>query len=168
MTSIEIIFYFFVFVAVAGVIGILFTRNVYKGALYLLACLLSIAAIYTMLSAEFVAVAQILIYAGGIVVVLIFGVMLTSKISGKPLLATNSNIFSGTLVSLGLLFMLIKIIAENVSLPGTSAGPPSSLEQVGINIMTSHALPFEVAGLLLLVALIGAAVVTSFMKSKQV
>lgn len=168
MTSVEIMFFVFIFMAIAGVIGILLTRNVFKGALFLLVCLLSIAALYVLLSAEFVAITQILIYAGGIVVVLIFGIMLTSRISGKPLRVTNGNIFSGALVSIALLAVLINLIADNPGSSTPKGAPPSSFEQVGINFMTSHALPFEVAGILLLVALIGAAVITSFMKSKKI
>jgi NADH-quinone oxidoreductase subunit J len=168
MNPVEIMFYVFVFIALAGVIGILLTRNVFKGALFLLMCLLSIAALYVMLSAEFVAITQILIYAGGIVVVLIFGIMLTTRISGKPLLVTNSNIFSGALVSIALLAVLINLIAYNPLSATLQTAPVAGLENIGINFMTSHALPFEVAGVLLLVALIGAAVVTSFMKSKKI
>ena len=168
MTSVEIMFYVFTFTAIAGVVGILVTRNVFKGALFLLVCLLSIAAIYVMLSAEFVAVTQILIYAGGIVVVLIFGIMLTTRISGKPLVVTNANIFSGALVSIALLAVLINLIAYGTGSTAPGSIPSATLEHVGINFMTSHALPFEVAGVLLLVALIGAAVVTSFMKSKKI
>jgi NADH:ubiquinone oxidoreductase subunit 6 (subunit J) len=164
----EIMFYVFVFIALAGVIGIMLTRNVFKGALFLLMCLLSIAALYVMLSAEFVAITQILIYAGGIVVVLIFGIMLTTRISGKPLLVTNSNIFSGALVSIALLAVLINLIAYNPLSTTPKTAPIAGQENIGINFMTSHALPFEVAGVLLLVALIGAAVVTSFMKSKKI
>jgi NADH:ubiquinone oxidoreductase subunit 6 (subunit J) len=168
MNSFEIMFYVFVFIALAGVIGILLTRNVFKGTLFLLMCLLCIAALYVMLSAEFVAITQILIYAGGIVVVLIFGIMLTTRISGKPLLVTNSNIFSGALVSIALLAALINLIAYNPLSTTLKTAPVAGLENIGINFMTSHALAFEVAGVLLLVALIGAAVVTSFMKSKKI
>jgi NADH:ubiquinone oxidoreductase subunit 6 (subunit J) len=168
MTMIQTIFYFFVAIATISVVGILVTKNIFKAAIYLLICLLSIAAVYITLAADFVAVVQILIYAGGIVVILIFGIMLTTKISGKPLLITNNNIFSGALVSFALLVLLFNILPVHVaSQPTSKFYTQNNIEQIGMNLMTTYSVPFEVAGVLLLVALIGAAVTTSFMKSKN-
>jgi NADH:ubiquinone oxidoreductase subunit 6 (subunit J) len=167
MTLTGIIFYFFISVAAAAVVGILITKNIFKATLFLLICLLCIAGIYVIYAAAFVAVAQILIYAGGIVVVLIFGIMLTTKISGKPLVITNANIFSGSLVGVAMLLLLINILPNNIQGIYAKAAPDHDPEHVGINLMTTYSLPFEVAGILLLVALIGAAVTTSFMKSKN-
>jgi NADH:ubiquinone oxidoreductase subunit 6 (subunit J) len=169
MTPYQMIFYFFATVAVAAVIGIFVTKNIFKAAIFLLICLLSVAAIYVTLAADFVAVTQILIYAAGIVVLLIFGIMLTTKIAGKPLLITNSKTFSGLLIGFALFALLINILSGN-SLVGQQPGPvpiQNNIEQIGMNLMTEYALPFELAGILLLIALIGAIVTTSFMKSKN-
>src|SRR5689334_22515660 len=109
MNIVTLVFYFFMFIAAASAAGILLIKNVFKGALLLLICLLSLAAVYVLAFAEFVAITQIMIYAGGILVVIIFGIMLTSKISGKPLVVQNANWFGGLLVSITLLVLLCKL-----------------------------------------------------------
>lgn len=168
MTLITIAFYFFVLVAALSAIGILFSKNVFKAALMLLLCLLSIAALYIFTMAEFIAVTQILIYAGGILVVIIFGIMITSKLSGKPLQVGHTHIFGGLLAGLTVFGFLIYFFFKYLTLPKFTAVPESnSIETLGINFMTGYALPFQMAGILLLVALTGAAVMTSFMKSKK-
>ena len=168
MNIVTIAFYFFVLTAALSAIAILLSKNVFKAALCLLMCLLSIAAIYILAFAEFVAITQILIYAGGILVVIIFGIMLTSKMSGKPLKVSSTNIFSGLLASIALLALLISFIVDYPTPPMQGSIKTSgSIETIGINFMTVFALPFEIAGILLMVALLGAAVITSFMKSKK-
>ncbi|MEO5600692.1 MAG: NADH-quinone oxidoreductase subunit J [Cyclobacteriaceae bacterium] len=159
------IFYFFVALAASSALGIVFSRNVFKSALLLLISLLSVAAVYVLSFAEFLAMTQIMIYAGGILVVIIFGIMLTTKISGQPLVVDNTNIFWGGLTGIVLVYILIRY------LPGGSALQPNDLaaeniSTLGLRIFVDYTLPFEVAGLLLLIALIGAAVVTSHLKSK--
>lgn len=168
MTLFQFIFYFFITLALAAVVGIFLTKNIFKAALYLLMCLLCVAALYVLHSADFVAVTQILIYAGGVVVVIIFGIMLTSKISGKPLLITNTNIFSGSLVSFALLALLTNVVSDNFQSPALREfDTENSIETIGLNFMTSHLLAFEVAGVLLLISLVGAAVISSYMKSRK-
>jgi NADH-quinone oxidoreductase subunit J len=162
------LFYFFIVSAAASAIAILLIKNVFKAALFLLVCLLSLAAIYILAFAEFVAVTQILIYAGGILVLIIFSIMLTTKISGKPLRTSNTNIVSGISAGIVLLVLLLNYIPGNFMARTTDAMTPSqNIENIGINLMTEYALPFEIAGLLLLVSLLGAAVITSFMKIKR-
>jgi NADH-quinone oxidoreductase subunit J len=163
------IFYFFLLMAAGSALGILFSRNVFKAALLLLLCLLSVAAVYVMAFAEFVAITQILIYAGGLLVVIIFGIMITTNLTGKPLHVSHSNLFSGILVGSLVLGLLFNLIAGLEVIPVVSAdSSTTSLESIGVNLVTKFALPFELTGVLLLVTLIGAAVVASFMKSKKI
>jgi NADH:ubiquinone oxidoreductase subunit 6 (subunit J) len=165
---IQIIFYMLIFIAGTSAILLLVIRNVFKGALLLLVCLLAIAGIYVLSFAEFVAVTQILIYAGGIMVVIIFGIMLTSKIAGKPLEAGSSNILSASLVGLLLFGVLIYLFTNFLSLSGPDfLNTGNQMENIGVNLMTTHSFPFELSGVLLLVSLVGAAVITSFMKIKR-
>jgi NADH:ubiquinone oxidoreductase subunit 6 (subunit J) len=118
--------------------------------------------------AEFVAITQILIYAGGVVVVILFGIMLTSKISGKPLEVSNANVFSGLLASISLLTLLVIFIPDFFEpSPDTTTLTENSIQNIGINFMTTYALPFEISAILLLVSLIGAAVISSLMKTKK-
>jgi NADH-quinone oxidoreductase subunit J len=164
MSAINILFCFFILTAMLGAIAILFSRNVFKSALYLLVTLLSIASLYVLSYAEFLAVAQILVYAGGITVIIIFGIMLTTRISGQPLVVRNRHVLSAGLASILLFVLLVKNLS--IFAPLSDKMPPQHIRETGLQIFTIYSLPFEVAGLLLLIALIGAAVVTSQLKSR--
>ncbi len=158
------VFYFFVLMAAAGAIGVLFSSNVFKSAIYLLVTLLSVAALYALSFAELLAVAQILVYAGGITVLIIFGIMLTTRIFGKPLTMRNTHLLSGGVVGIALFTLLVRYMG---SLPIAKQSLESEgISPIALRIFSLYSLPFEVAGVLLLVALIGAAVVTSHLKSK--
>src|SRR5690242_7426877 len=147
-------FYFFEVVTAVTAVSMIFTRNVFYGALLMVICLISIAGLYVLMFAEFVAVTQILVYAGGILVVIIFGIMLTTKLSGKPLLIEHAYRFSGTLA--GVLFFAVLVYSiANESFKDLPPSPTrlTEIRTIGVGLMTDFALPFEVAGLLLLVAL---------------
>jgi NADH-quinone oxidoreductase subunit J len=159
--------YFFIVAAAFSAIGIVFSKSVFKSALWFLLCLLSIAALFVLSYAEFVAVTQILIYAGGVVVIILFGIMFTSKLAAKPLRVENTNLFSGLLLGFLLFGLLAKLIIANLSDLKTLPATPHSIETIGISLMTDYSLPFEVAGILLLLTLVGASVVAAFMKLKR-
>ncbi len=164
MSAVVAVFYFFVLTAAFGAVAILLSSNVFKSAIYLLVTLLSVAALYALSYAEFLAVTQILVYAGGIVVILIFGVMLTTHISGKRLVVGNGNLFSGALVGLTLFVLLTAYLG---SLPDAKVSlVPETIDSIALQIFSLYSLPFEVAGILLLIALAGAAVISSQLKSK--
>lgn len=170
MSIVTTMFYFFSAITAISAVSMIFVRNVFYGALLLIVCLLSLAGIYVLAFAEFLAVTQILIYAGGILVVIIFGIMLTSKLSGKPLMVSHGNWFGGLLVSGLLLVVLIYFLGRhNFSEAATevAANGYSQLNLIGIGFMSDFVLPFEVAGILLLVSLIGASVLASTVKSKK-
>lgn len=165
MNIVSILFYFFMLMTGAGTIAILFSKNVFKSALYLLVCLLSIAALYVLSFAEFLAVTQILIYAGGILVIIIFGIMLTTKITGRALVVEHAHIFAGCVAGVAMFVSLILYLPSSFS--GSSAGKaPENIDVIALQIFSNFSLPFEVAGLLLLIALVGAAVIASHLKTK--
>lgn len=171
MNFVTILFYFFEAVAALAALSLVLVRNVFYGALILVVCLLSLAAIYVLAFAEFVAVTQILIYAGGILVVIIFGVMLTAKIAGKPLVVKHTNVWGGTLACITLFTLLLYFLSsQNFFENGKDKIPAvdTAINTIGFGLMTEFVLPFEVAGILLLAALIGAAVIASSIKSRKV
>jgi NADH:ubiquinone oxidoreductase subunit 6 (subunit J) len=167
MTISVIVFYFFVLTALISALGILLSRHVFKSALMLLSCLLSIAALYVLSFAEFVAVTQILIYAGGVTVLIIFGIMLTTTLSGKPLEVENTNIFLGVSLSILLAGILINLFLKEEIFAQNQRAITSTIPDIGVELMTTFSLPFEVSGILLLIALVGASVLTSFLKEKK-
>jgi NADH:ubiquinone oxidoreductase subunit 6 (subunit J) len=159
------LFYFFEVLAAISALGLLFTRHVFYGAILVIVCLLSLAGIYILAFAEFVAVVQILIYAGGILIVILFGIMLTSKISGKPLLVENNNTFSGGLICITVFAFLAYYFSQEKFIVSGPSPQQDSIRLVGANILVPYLLPFEIAGVLLLIALVGAAVTASSTKT---
>jgi len=165
-------FYFFEAIAALSAISLIFIRNVFYGALLLIICLLALAGIYVLAFAEFIAITQILVYAGGILVVIIFGIMLTTKIAGKPLVVEHGYGFSGALVGISFFALFAYFLSKESFLIFPSVTPQTpqnfnSINSIGVGLMSDFVLPFEVAGVLLLVALIGAAVMASSTKSKK-
>lgn len=169
MSIVSLAFYVFAGVAALSAVAILLTRNVFHATLLLIVCLLSVAAIFVLGMAEFVAVTQILVYAGGVLVLIIFGVMLTSKISGKALMVKNQYRLRGPLIGLALFTLLCLLFSESHFIDGARMESQqfNSINQIGIGLMSDYVFPLEVAGVLLLVALIGAAVVASSFNSTK-
>jgi NADH-quinone oxidoreductase subunit J len=159
---VEIVFYIFCTLTIASALLILFTRNVMYAALGLFVTLLGVAALFVFAGADFLAVSQLLIYVGGVLILLIFGVMLTHKkgtTDGQTknvILTNHSNVFWGAAAALGLFGLLFWII-QNANIPdSTTHQRINTTKNIGMSLMTSHILPFEIAGILLLVALVGA------------
>lgn len=165
----EILYYFFIAIAALSAIAIIFVRNVLYAALLLIVTLLSVAALYILLFAEFVAITQILIYAGGILVIILFGIMLSTRLQGKPLMAGSSNLFSATIIGLGTFSLIIFGIRNFalVSAKGDAILFKNQVNQIGVLLMTDWLLPFEVAGILLLIVLVGASNIASTDKEKN-
>jgi NADH:ubiquinone oxidoreductase subunit 6 (subunit J) len=170
MSLVSFMFYFFEAAAALSAVGLALVRNVFYGALLLVVCLLALAGIYVLAFAEFIAVTQILIYAGGILVVIIFGIMLTTKISQKPLVVEHSYVLSGILAAITCFCLLVFVLSKEsfVSRTAYLDGPPvNSVQTIGVSLFSKYMLPFEIAGVLLLMALIGASVLASNIKSKK-
>jgi NADH-quinone oxidoreductase subunit J len=145
--------------AVASALGMLFSRHAVYAALFLVLNFFSIAILFLVLGAPFVALMQITVYAGAIVVLFLFVIMLlgTETISGKSELRFHRRM--AVLFSLALLIevgVLITYIwgdfSKNVSLPEIAANPTS----LGLELFRQYSLPFEVTSLILLVGIIGA------------
>ena len=158
-------FYAFAILSLGSGIFILLTRNLMYAAFALFLALLGVAALFVLAGADFLAVTQLMVYVGGILVLLIFGIMLTrpadpeatSQTPNRVLVALGRR-FWGVAVSMVLFGVLLLVIAQaNFALGGDALNSRSTIRTLGIELMTTHLLPFEIAGILLLVALIGAA-----------
>ncbi len=160
----EVLFLVFGTVALVGSLLILITRNVVHAAMLLVTVLLSLAAIFVLFSADFLAVVQLLVYAGGIVVLLVFGVMLTKRKADGKLLSSTQFIFPGVLLGGLILMLLVRTVGGVESFySGSEATKPNQVETTGIAFMTEHLLAFELIAFILLVVLVGAA----FIAKKQ-
>jgi NAD(P)H-quinone oxidoreductase subunit 6 len=146
-------------VTVIGAAVVAFLRNIVYSALGLLAALLGAAALYVLLSADFVAVAQLLVYVGGVMVLILFAVMLTNRITDVNVSNASFGMFGGVL----LLVALAPVLVAVALLTPWQAQVPGELvkttEAIGNALLTRWLLPFEVGSLVLLSTLIGAVVV---------
>jgi NADH:ubiquinone oxidoreductase subunit 6 (subunit J) len=153
-----VVLYILIGIAAASALGVLVARTVLNAALSLMACLLAIACIYIVLSAEFLAIVQILVYAGGILLLIIFGIMVTGRDQDvRPASHVPTIVMGLTLTSL-FWWSLINWRHGELSLTDRT------VQTIGIELMTTYAAPFEFSGLLILVSMIGAMIVASFKK----
>ncbi len=148
-------------VAVAAAIAVIVSRNTVHSALFMVVTLFCVAMLYLSLAAEFLAVIQITVYAGAIMVLFLFVVTMLnpSKEETRNVLA-NRVPFA---VALGLVFLVgISLTLQPQSLrlasPSAQSGGTDNLGAVGISLFTQYLLPFELASLLLLVAMVAAIV----------
>jgi NADH-quinone oxidoreductase subunit J len=155
--------YLFCGLAIAGGVIVLVTKKLIAAAMGLLATLLSVAGLMALAGAEFAATAQIMIYAGGVVVLLVFGFMLTADRTQSDVPALSFNRIGGAvLFGLAAYTIIIGIFSTNwAALPWLQEGfkllfPKSTVTQTGVNLFTTWLLPFEMVGFLLLLALVGA------------
>ena len=139
-----------------GGLGVVLTRNVVHAALFLLMSLVSVAGIYLILFTEFLALVQVLIYGGAIIIVLVFAIMLT-RTSEYPHISDNRQWPLAAIAALALGAVLAA--AFWTSPPTGTAAQSPAFSELANSLFTRWAIPFEVASLVLLVALIGAIII---------
>jgi NADH-quinone oxidoreductase subunit J len=156
----DLAFLLFATAAVVSAGGVAFSRNIIYSALALLGTLLSTGALYIFLDADYVAVTQLLIYIGGVLVLILFAVMLTSQIGDRKHSNPRTFVLPG-LVLLGAMLGMLTYVAARApwKVSDSSAGVSSSVRTIGNVFLREYLLPFEVVSLVLLATLIGAVVI---------
>jgi len=134
--------------------------NLVHSAVSLLFTLFGIAGLYVYLYADFIAVSQVIIYVGGILVLIIFGVMLTNKLDDPKLSNQSQNQLIAGLFCLALLIFQFQIIFNTNCNVQNLIKRESTVNEIGYMLLTDYLLPFEVVSVLLLAALIGAAMLS--------
>tara|TARA_B100000131_G_scaffold321981_1_gene374450 strand:- start:4385 stop:4873 length:489 start_codon:yes stop_codon:yes gene_type:complete len=156
----ELLFWFIsAFTIISALIVVLNNQLLYS-AIALLFTLFGVAGLYIYLWADFIAGVQLLVYIGGINVLIIFGIMLTNRISSVRLSQTNIQQGVGGVFALWVFIFIGLIISKTEWFQMTSAEPSSTVREIGTLLMTKYLLPFEAASVLLLGALIGAAILS--------
>jgi NADH-quinone oxidoreductase subunit J len=160
-----IFFYAIAAVMVAAAVAVVTTRNVVRAALALIVVFAGVAAQFVVLAAEFVAVTQVLIYIGAIMVLMLFGIMLTRARIGREVGMTNEHWWVGVLTGLLLLgvmgYALVDYFGDD-KLPAErmiDSVDGSNTATVSDSIFSTYLIPFEVVSVLLLAALVGAIVI---------
>ncbi len=144
--------------AVAAV-RVVTTQNIVHAALYLVVVLAGVAAVYILLAAEFTAWVQVLVYIGAIVVLFLFGIMLTRAPIGRTADLDNDQRWLGLVVALFLLGVLGSVLTD--AFGSAKVDPDVGVQRadaVGTSIFQTYVIPFEVISVLLLAALVGAVV----------
>ncbi|AWW00442.1 NADH-quinone oxidoreductase subunit J family protein [Arcticibacterium luteifluviistationis] len=155
----QIVFGIFALITLGGAAYLFFTKNILFGAYGLLTSLLGVAGLFLMAHAEFIAVSQIMIYVGGVLILILFGIMLSanSRNKGDALRVINVNKLLSLLIAfaisagLGLMIFNLKMAKG-----AESYGEVNHINALGMHLMTSHVVLLEMIGVLLLVVLIGA------------
>ena len=155
MTPSLVLFYMAGALTIGGALGVVMTRNIVYAAFALLISLFGVAGLFLIAFAEFLALVQVLIYGGAIVIVILFALMLT-RIEDFEHLTDNRQWPLAAVAGVGIFGLLVAAVLETSVRTGARQG--IGVRALGESLFQDWAVPFEVASLVLLVALIGAVV----------
>src|SRR5918992_3538935 len=154
------VFYLIAFITVASAAVVAFSGNIIYSAFSLLGTFMGVAGIYVFLGADFVAAVQVLIYVGGILVLILFAVMLTHRITDVEITNRSAGRVPG-LIIIGVFFALLaQTIRETPWAKVKEVTHQPTTAKIGELFLENYLLPFELASLVLLAAMIGAVVLS--------
>ena len=160
------LFYIVGGVSLLAAMGVVLTRNIVYAALFLLAALGGVAGLFVLLFAEFLALVQVLIYGGAIVIVMLFAIMLTRQ-NEFQVTTEHRQWPLAAAVSIGLFLLMAVAFWSDSDVFNSETRTGVGVEELGKVLFTQWAVPFEVASLVLLIALIGAIVIARSEGSDQ-
>lgn len=173
MSTDLILFLVLALIAIATALGMLFSRNAVYSALFLVLNFATVAVFYLLLGAPFIAMAQVTVYAGAIMVLFLFVIMLlgTETLPPGNVLRRQKWLASGLAALLVgemlYLFLSRARLALTVTQPDASLNTMDAVRQLGMSLFNEYLLPFEVTSILLLVAMVGVIVLTKKEKGEQ-
>ena len=156
----EYLFLFMAALVIASAFWVVFSPNLIHSAVSLLFTLFGTAGLYIFLYADFIAGTQIVIYVGGILVLIIFGVMLTSKIDSPSIASSSANQFIGGMGAFAIFVVQVAVIFNTPWNIGSEQYRDATVGAIGKLLLTNYLLPFEIISILLLAALMGAALLS--------
>jgi NADH-quinone oxidoreductase subunit J len=141
---------------VGSALAVVLSRNLFHAVLWLALALTGTAGVFLLLDAEFLAAVQLLLYAGGIITIVVFAIVVTERLIGERLTQTNMRIGGGALLSAVLFGFILLVIARH-PLPATRPDMPGDLTRaIGEAVLTRYVLPFELLAVLMLAGMLGA------------
>ncbi len=150
-------FYLFGGALMASALGVCISKSIVRMAVWLFFALGAVAILYLLLGAFFLGAIQLIVYAGGTLILLVFGVMLTSKSPWVRFDCPKTELVAAAMVS-GVLFVgLVTVLAGASWPPEASIAQRATVADIGKELLTTYLVPFEVASVVLLVVMIGAA-----------
>ncbi len=156
---VDVLFYVIAGLTIAGAAGVALSHNILYSAIGLLGALLGAGALYVFLAADFLAVAQLLIYIGGVLVLVLFAVMLTNRISEITVSNASLGLWGGAMLFIAVAPVLLAVALVTPWETITPAAAAYTTETIGDSLLTRWLLPFEVASMVLLASLVGAIVI---------
>ena len=158
LSAATVVFYLLAALAVISALGVALSRNILHSAFALLGALAGVAGLYFMLGADFVGVVQLLVYVGGILVLILFAVLLTREITDIRISNLSVSLLAGVPAALLILGLFVRLVGGAPFKPQAGAVAPA-LARIGDALLREYLLPFEVASVILLMALVGAMVI---------
>jgi len=158
----QTLFWFFFLITIGSAVCVVTVRNLVHAAFWLMITLFCVAALYVFLKADFLAATQVVVYVGGILVLVLFGVMMTSGKLDMNLRTERGQLVLGGIVSAGIFAILLLVVNQTeweISQIPFDAGEGTT-KLIGEAIMGDFLLTFEAASIILLIALIGAVLIT--------
>jgi len=173
MMLIKVLFYAMAFIALGSALFVAATKNLVRSVFMFFITLFALAGLYVLAMADFVAITQVVIYVGGILVLILFAFMLSGREHLNYVAAVQNKFISvgklpAILLAAAFLIVLINVVVKmdagnlvwikNAVAQKTDIQPNANMtENIGVNMMTNYLLPFEAISILLMIALIGAA-----------
>ena len=159
MTGPKILFYILSTAIVVFSLLSVLDRKILRAAIYLLFVLVAISGLYYMMNFQFLAAVQLILYAGGIVVLIIFSILLTSQINSKLDFPRLGHLLLGAIVAIGGILISVLTFSQFTFKPSISPALVVNMHTIGLQLLDTkeqgYALPFEVISILLLAALVG-------------
>jgi NADH-quinone oxidoreductase subunit J len=150
-------FYAFAGVTLLSALGVVFSKNIVRSATCLLGTLSGVAGLYFLMHANLLAAIQLIVYAGGTLILIVFGVMLTSKSPWVTFSPSRGQAIASSCVAILVGFGLSTLTMNTAWPVGTTLEASPQVRTVGMALLTDYLVPFEAASVLLLVVMIGAA-----------
>jgi NADH:ubiquinone oxidoreductase subunit 6 (subunit J) len=161
------IFYILAAIMIGAAVMVVSIKNIFHSALFLVLCFFSVAGIYILLEAEFLAAVQILIYVGAITILMIFAIMLTHRLYSAKIKQSNEQVLPGLIIVGALLVATLFALGSTTWKLSFETPQAQSVVGIGRLLLTSYVLPFEVVSVVLLTALIGAVIIASPPKAER-
>lgn len=152
-----LLFFLVAAVLLISAVGVISARNPIHSALFLVGNLMSVAVMFVMLNAHFLAAVQVIVYAGAIMVLVLFVLMLLNlKVEKQPSIG-KLLLTLATLGGLAFVWMMVPLLQRSFSaIPQSTANVEGSVREVGKLLYTQYVFPFEIASLLIMAAVVGA------------
>ena len=143
-------------VLLASAFAVVLNKNLFHSVLYLALSLTATAGIFLTLDAEFLAAVQLLLYAGGVITIVVFAIVVTERLVGDRITQTSRQLVNGFVVA-GALLVAVLVFLRSVPLPAARPAMMGDLTTaIGQTLLTRYVLPFELLGVLFVAALLGA------------